>query len=331
MESLKTLLAREGYYVVSYRDFCVNKQNNPNTVHNRIQQLQAEIKDKFVVFIDWEHERVLKTLVSYHFVGFEKILGRYYSTRKWAISVPTFGHDNFAPRQINNLDFFIYVNKFNQNFDVSKIDHSSKSKDFLYLNGKPHLFRVQLMKELLHQNLLQNSVWSAASPSQGWNEMERKLPVEYEWPEFRDKLVNGYDNRTRQIYHPMYNDTVCSIVPETLADNDCHYITEKTAKPIMAEHVFVILSGAGFLRNLRALGFKTFHEHFDESYDDCVNLHDRVIKIGETLKQIKNMDYTKLYADTQHIRRHNRELFFSEDFYKEFNKVQLEKLKQMII
>ena len=99
----------------------------------------------------------------------------------------------------------------------------------------------------------------------------------------------------------------------------------------MAEHVFVILSGAGFLGNLRALGFKTFHEHFDESYDKCVNLHERVIKIAETLKQIKNMDYTKLYADTQHIRRHNRELFFSEDFYKEFNKVQLEKLKQMII
>ena len=156
MESLKTLLAREGYYVVSYRDFCVNKQNNPNTVNNRIKQLQAEIKDKFVIFIDWEHERVLKTLVSYHFVGFDKILGSYYNTRKWAISVPTFGHDNFAPRQINNLDFFIYVNKFNQNFDVSKIDHSIKSKDFLYLNGKPHLFRVQLLKELLHQNLLQN-------------------------------------------------------------------------------------------------------------------------------------------------------------------------------
>ena len=51
MESLKTLLAREGYYVVSYRDFCVNKQNKPNTVNNRIQQLQAEIKDKFVTLI----------------------------------------------------------------------------------------------------------------------------------------------------------------------------------------------------------------------------------------------------------------------------------------
>ena len=150
MESLETLLARNGYYVVSYRDFCINKQNNPTTVNNRIQQLQAAIKDKFVVFIDWEHERVLKTLVSYHFVGFEKILGRYHNSGKWAISVPTFGHDNFAPRQINNLDFFIYVNKFNQNFDVSKIDHSRKTKDFLYLNGKPHLFRVQLLKELLH-------------------------------------------------------------------------------------------------------------------------------------------------------------------------------------
>jgi hypothetical protein len=328
MESLRNLLTHKGYHVVSYRDFCINKQNNETTVNKRIQELQIAIENKFVVFIDWEHERVLKTLVSYNFVGFEKILESHYNTNKWAISVPTFGHDNFAPRQVNNLDFLIYVNKFNIDFDANKIDHSCKIKDFLYLNGKPHLFRVQLLKELLHKNLLQNSVWSAGTPSQGWNDMERKLPAEYEWPEFRGKLVNGYHDRTRQIYHPMYNDTICSIVPETLTDNDCHYITEKTAKPIMAEHLFVILSGAGFLQNLRDLGFKTFHEHFDESYDDCVNLHERVIKIAETLKQIRDMDHGKLYEDTKQTRRHNRELFFSEDFYKEFNTVQLRKLEK---
>ena len=327
MESFRNLLARKGYHVVSYRDFCINQWLSESVVKKKVQELQDAIKDRCVVFIDWEHERVLKTLVSYNFFGFEKILGSYYDTNKWAVSVPTFGHDNFAPRQVNNLDFFIYVNNFNKEFDLGKIDHSHKIKDFLYLNGKPHLFRVQLLKELLHKNLLENSVWSAASPSQGWNDMERKLPTEYEWPEFKGKLVNGYDDRTRQIHYPMYNDTICSIVPETLADNDCHYITEKTMKPIMAEHLFVILSGAGFLQNLRDLGFKTFHEHFDESYDNCVNLHERVIMIAETLKQIKDMDHDKLYEDTKQIRRHNRKLFFSEDFYKKFNAEQLRKLE----
>lgn len=95
----------------------------------------------------------------------------------------------------------------------------------------------------------------------------------------------------------------------------------------MAEHLFVILSGAGFLKNLRNLGFKTFHEHFDESYDDCLNLHDRIQKIVSTLKQIKNMDADALYKDTVPIRRHNRELFFNNKFYEKFNTNQVKRLE----
>tara|TARA_Y100000592_G_scaffold35145_1_gene55790 strand:- start:3714 stop:4706 length:993 start_codon:yes stop_codon:yes gene_type:complete len=325
MIPLRNLLGQK-YYAVSYLQFCERRGTSDKIVQKNLKDLRSSIKYKPVVFIDWEHERVIKYQPAYNFLGFKEILGEYYNTNRWAISVPTFGHQNYGERQVNNLDFLIYVNSFNKEYNPSMIDHSSKKKDFLYLNGKPHPFRVFLMKELVETNLLTNSVWSANSPYHSWINFEQTLPAEYEWPKWRGKVVDGYDDSTRKVYHPMYNDTICSIVPETLADNDCHYITEKTCKPIMAEHLFVILSGAGFLKNLRDLGFKTFHEHFDESYDNCLNLHDRIQKIITTLKQIKSMDVNRLYNDTAEIRKHNRELFFNENFYDEFNNKQLQKL-----
>ena len=90
----------------------------------------------------------------------------------------------------------------------------------------------------------------------------------------------------------------------------------------MAEHLFVTLSGMGFLKNMRDLGFKTFHEYIDESYDDYPNLTDRVNGIVKTCNDMRKMDIDKLYWDTKEIRRHNRELFFNEQYYEDFNQSQ---------
>ena len=326
MISLRQKLS-QSYYTVSYLDFVIRMGTNEKQVKQNIEKLRQEIKHRQVVFIDWEHDRVLRYQTAYEFIGYRDILGEYYDTNRWAISVPTFGHEDYGKRQIHNLDFLVYVNKFNRDLDLSKIDHSKKTKDFVYLAGKSHPHRVHMLKELLFRGMLSNSIWSASSPYQRWNQYEKKLETRYEVPEWQGKSVNGYDNTTRQVHHPIYNESICTLVPETLAENDCHYITEKTCKPIMAEHIFVIVSGAGFLRNLRSLGFKTFHEHFDESYDDCHNLNDRVQKIIGTLQQIKNMDVNKLYLDTKSIRQYNRELFFNGDFYDKFNSEQIAKLE----
>lgn len=326
MQSLRQKLETH-YHTVSYLQFCARKGTEDHQVQERLALLRKEIKNKPVVFIDWEHHRVIQHYTAYNFMGFKNILGEYYDTNRWAVSVPTFGNKDYGDRQFNNLDFLIYVNEFNKNFDASKIDHTTKTKDFVYMAGKPHPHRVDMLKELLNQDLLTNSIWSANSPSHRWGYLESYLPDRYELQEWQGKKVVGYDDTTRRVHFPIYNDSICTLVPETLSDNDCHYISEKTCKPIMAEHIFVMLSGAGFLKNLRALGFKTFQEHFDESYDECQHLNDRVQSIIKTLQQIKTMDSTKLYKDTEEIRKHNRKHFFNEEFYKEFNEKELLKIR----
>ena len=119
------------YYVVSYLDFVIRSGTSEQLVNENVGRLQEAIKKQNVVFIDWEHERVLRYLAAYNFIGFRKILGEYHDTNRWAISVPTFGHNDYGARQINNLDFLIYVNKFNKDLDITKIDHSRKTKDFV--------------------------------------------------------------------------------------------------------------------------------------------------------------------------------------------------------
>ena len=332
MKSLADQLKDRGHYVVSYLMFCVSDdislpERSAVMIENNITMVRDALqKNQNVVFTSWEHHEFLQRKNS-NFVGFEKILGPYYNTNRWAVSVPPFGHNTYAPRQVSNLDFLVYVNGFNKQYSSSKLDHSHKTKDFLYLNGKPHPHRVKLLNTLLKTTILDNSLWSASCASQGWGDKEKKLDEKYELPEWRGLAVDGYDDSTRRVHYPQYNTTICSLIPETLATNDFHYITEKTCKPLMAEHLFVVLAGRGYLRNMRSLGFRTFHDFFDESYDECDDIDERISKIVSTLEQIKKIDPLSLYNETKDIRKHNRELFFDDKFYEEFNTSQVKTLE----
>ena len=65
----------------------------------------------------------------------------------------------------------------------------------------------------------------------------------------------------------IYNQTAYSLVCETEYCNDYTFFTEKTAKPIIACRLFVIIAGQYYLRNLKKIGFRTFDSVIDESYD----------------------------------------------------------------
>jgi hypothetical protein len=64
----------------------------------------------------------------------------------------------------------------------------------------------------------------------------------------------------------VYNQTAYTIVAETV-DEHTIFLTEKTAKPMVAKRLFVVFTAMGFLAYLRSLGFRTFGSVIDESYD----------------------------------------------------------------
>ena len=65
----------------------------------------------------------------------------------------------------------------------------------------------------------------------------------------------------------IYNQSSHSIVCETTSYNNFSQFTEKVAKPMLAQRIFVVFCGQWYLKNLRGLGFQTFDSIIDESYD----------------------------------------------------------------
>jgi hypothetical protein len=88
----------------------------------------------------------------------------------------------------------------------------------------------------------------------------------------------------------IYNQTAYSIVAETHADNRYSFFTEKTFRPMLARRLFVVFSGWQYLKNLRKLGFQTFDNVIDESYDQIYNDEERWAAAFEQVTRLCNMD-----------------------------------------
>lgn len=126
-----------------------------------------------------------------------------------------------------------------------------------------------------------------------------------------------------------YKKTYFELVTETLGatgSDDSFFLTDKTLKPIIMGHPFILLSTKHMLKNLRQLGFKTFHQHIDESYDESETLEEKVEIISKNLKRLDLAGSKKFYDSTREIRAHNQKhllyLIGSYEFelWKAFNK-----------
>lgn len=128
--------------------------------------------------------------------------------------------------------------------------------------------------------------------------------------EFNDEEINRFNNRLPLVIDgekdinkmcedfgftsDYYKQTLVSLVTETnFTANECT-LTEKSFKPLLHKHPFIILGVPGALRGLRDLGFQTFGEFWDESYDDTQDPGHRMIKIAEILQDIASWDDNKI-------------------------------------
>lgn len=112
-----------------------------------------------------------------------------------------------------------------------------------------------------------------------------------------------------------FSDSYFNIVNETCFSNEWPFselfITEKTYKPIVHQMPFIIAGSAGTLKYLRSMGFETFPEIFDESYDNELNSYKRIEMIIQQIKNACNTPdlHNNVYNIQDKLKR-NRELFF---------------------
>jgi hypothetical protein len=136
-----------------------------------------------------------------------------------------------------------------------------------------------------------------------------------------------YEDPVAQRYYDArwYDDTWFSIVAESYVDEyntttwgtnrtpylgPWPFITEKTFKPIALRHPFMVYGHSGTLARLHELGFETFPEMFDESYDRAGTNKIEILKNNVAQFDRSAGAYSQIVLDKL---EHNYQLFSNTD------------------
>ena len=174
------------------------------------------------------------------------------------------------------------------------IDTAIKTKKFLYLNGEDRPHRSELFELIQTSGILDQALWSnrktknytdIPGPDVDWSNLEIH----------RDFKFDAY-------FPEHYTVTEFSVVSETTPAE--YFPTEKTFKPLLLGHPFLVAGSQFFLRNLRDMGFKTFNSVIDESYDLLEWYTPRIRAMVTELVGLTNSPC--ILDETKTIREHNR-------------------------
>jgi len=111
--------------------------------------------------------------------------------------------------------------------------------------------------------------------------------------EIRDQYRPEHNTNADLARH--YNRFAIEIACETYCAGDAFFPTEKTIRPIALGKPFLLYGPRHFLKYLRDLGFRTWHDVWDESYDALAG-SERWQAMQATMKQIIK---DKLFDDSQ--------------------------------
>lgn len=148
-------------------------------------------------------------------------------------------------------------------------------------------------------------------------------------PNFYPLKIEESDSEIVSNYHNFlsrkdeYEKTYFTIVSETDAYNDYRFLTEKTIKPIMNYHPFLILGNPGSISQLKKIGFQTFSDFWDESYDNETNFKKRVEMITSQVIVLCNKsheEWSQMLQEMEPILRHNKNLLIKIQRYNRFVK-----------
>ena len=125
-----------------------------------------------------------------------------------------------------------------------------------------------------------------------------------------------------------YEKSYFTIVSETNAESDYSFITEKTVKPLMNLHPFLILGNPHTLKVLKNFGFKTFDKWWDESYDDEFDFKTRAQKLLNVVDDLcskSHEDWIEMLVEMEELLHHNKNTlhklsttkFYQKDFFKQ--------------
>jgi hypothetical protein len=184
---------------------------------------------------------------------------------------------------------------------------------FLLLNGRHRPHRTELLTLLA--DILDQGIWTNLDHNAG---PVRPLPRHYECdhavgnnplPESGFVKYQLFDNRWGEVYlnEPLYQDTYFSIVTETVFEYPHSFRTEKIWKPIAIGHPFIAVANQGFYKDLHNLGFRTFGNLIDESFDTIDNNQDRLTRVAQVIHDVCQQDLASFIRECYNVCKYNQQ------------------------
>jgi hypothetical protein len=164
--------------------------------------------------------------------------------------------------------------------------------------------------------LLEQAVWSNLDNTHG--EAIKLLDAKYEFDFYKKNTsIEGigfikfqlFNNDWGEIYlaSKPYTDTYFSLITETVFNYPYSFRTEKIWKPIAIGHPFIVAGNQHYYRDLHNLGFKTFGNLIDESFDSVYNNTNRLERIAQVIEDLCRQDLASFVKECYNICKYNQQ------------------------
>ncbi len=242
----------------------------------------------------------------------------------------TFCWHSFMDEYANHLNMIFEVNAENvlgytsQKIQLDELDNFRNKKFLSFNRALDRKHRITFFYDYL-RNDFSDSYFSFLSYFEiyksiyydNWEEIDytyfnKILPIELDTHSVQSK--NDFDTTLTLGKKEFYLDSCINIVTETTFNANELFISEKILKPILHYQPFIVMGSVNYLSELQKIGFKTFSNFWDESYDDIEDPTQRyqaIIKLILELNSKSIEEFNELYQKTKDICIHNNNVLYS--------------------
>ena len=205
-----------------------------------------------------------------------------------------------------------------------------RSHQFTLLSRIHKWWRSTIVSYFHKEHLLDSSYWSYGNVDIGDQYRDNPIRIHAfsglaaymdqflsEGPYTCDTLTAEAHNCHGTLVPEHFENSYCHLVLETFFDADGSggaFLTEKTFKPIRHGQPFVIFGTPHSLTTLRRLGYRTYDQYIDNSYDNVVDNTERFIKLISTVNKLSQQDLHAWYQRLAKDAEYNQELFVSSKY-----------------
>ena len=227
--------------------------------------------------------------------------------------------------------YYRYLHVREQDY-VRQINTSVRSKKFTCLSRMDKPFRKVFASSLWYHGLVPEGHFSYTGMRYTKEYNESLIDPVYTWdhhwtnidelfgtfdmhvPFRADDLDDNGHNNHKLIDERFYQDAYWNFVLETHFSKNNVFLTEKTFKPILNLQPFIVVGAPGSLKLLKELGYETFGDWIDESYDKVKNDEERMFScftVAYELCKMTHESHQSMMKEMIPVLAHNQQLLLS--------------------